>query len=139
MVETQAPLGRRGQPDDIAPTAVYLASSVSKSMTGETLLVRLGHSLGAVLAAALVSYILVKFIQRQRFLRSLRIARILPEELKRRLDSGDETIAVIDTRSRLDVTAVPYTIPGATWIAAEEIEGRRRELPRDREIVLYCS
>ena len=39
MVETQAPLGRIGQPDDIAPTAVYLASADSKYMTGETLLV----------------------------------------------------------------------------------------------------
>src|SRR5713101_5531844 len=37
MVEAQAPLGRMGQPDDIAPTAVYLASSDSKYMTGETL------------------------------------------------------------------------------------------------------
>jgi putative MFS transporter len=34
-----APLGRMEQPDDIAPTAVYLASSDSKYMTGETLLV----------------------------------------------------------------------------------------------------
>ena len=39
MVETQAPLGRMGQPDDISPTAVYLASSDSKYMTGEALLV----------------------------------------------------------------------------------------------------
>jgi len=39
MVETQAPLGRVGQPDDIAPTSVYLASSDSKYMTGETLVV----------------------------------------------------------------------------------------------------
>ena len=39
MVEAQVPLGRMGQPDDIAPTAVYLASSDSKYMTGETLLV----------------------------------------------------------------------------------------------------
>ncbi len=39
MVETQSPLGRMGQPDDIAPTAVYLASSDSKYMTGETLVV----------------------------------------------------------------------------------------------------
>ena len=38
-VETQAPLGRMGQPDDIWPTAVYLASSDKKYMTGETLLV----------------------------------------------------------------------------------------------------
>jgi 3-oxoacyl-[acyl-carrier protein] reductase len=39
MVEAQAPLGRMGEPDDIAPTAVYLASSDSQYMTGETLLV----------------------------------------------------------------------------------------------------
>jgi len=37
LVESQAPLGRIGQTDDIAPTAVYLASSDSKYMTGETL------------------------------------------------------------------------------------------------------
>ena len=99
----------------------------------------LGTSLGVVLGAALAGYILIKFIQRRRFLRSLRIARITPEELKRRLDLGDETFAVIDTRSVLDVTATPYSIPGALWIAAEEIEQRRQELPRDREIILYCS
>ncbi|HMI53930.1 MAG TPA: glucose 1-dehydrogenase [Candidatus Saccharimonadales bacterium] len=38
-VIAQAPLARLGQVDDIAPTAVYLASSDSKYMTGETLLV----------------------------------------------------------------------------------------------------
>jgi 3-oxoacyl-[acyl-carrier protein] reductase len=38
-VETQAPLGRMGQPDDIWPTAVYLASSDSKYVSGETLAV----------------------------------------------------------------------------------------------------
>ncbi len=35
-IVTQSPLGRIGQPDDISPTAVYLASSDSKYMTGET-------------------------------------------------------------------------------------------------------
>ena len=34
-VESQSPLARIGQPDDIAPTAVYLASSDSKYLTGE--------------------------------------------------------------------------------------------------------
>jgi 3-oxoacyl-[acyl-carrier protein] reductase len=38
-IQAQSPLGRIGQTDDIAPTAVYLASSDSKFMTGETLLV----------------------------------------------------------------------------------------------------
>jgi 3-oxoacyl-[acyl-carrier protein] reductase len=37
QVEAQAPLGRIGQPDDIAPAAVFLASADSKYITGETL------------------------------------------------------------------------------------------------------
>lgn len=36
-IETQSSLGRIGQTDDITPTAVYLASSDSKYLTGETI------------------------------------------------------------------------------------------------------
>jgi 3-oxoacyl-[acyl-carrier protein] reductase len=36
-VEMQTPLGRIGQPDDIAPAAVFLASSAARYITGETL------------------------------------------------------------------------------------------------------
>jgi len=36
-IVAQTPLGRIGKPDDIAPTAVYLASSDSKYLTGQTL------------------------------------------------------------------------------------------------------
>jgi 3-oxoacyl-[acyl-carrier protein] reductase len=35
-VESQTPLGRIGQPQDIAPAAVFLASSDSSWITGET-------------------------------------------------------------------------------------------------------
>jgi 3-oxoacyl-[acyl-carrier protein] reductase len=37
QVEAQTPLGRIGQPDDIAPAAVFFASDDSKWITGETL------------------------------------------------------------------------------------------------------
>jgi 3-oxoacyl-[acyl-carrier protein] reductase len=36
-VQSTSPLGRIGQTDDISPTAVYLASSDSKYLTGETI------------------------------------------------------------------------------------------------------
>jgi 3-oxoacyl-[acyl-carrier protein] reductase len=39
QVEAQTPLGRIGQPQDIAPAAVFLASSEAAWITGETLLV----------------------------------------------------------------------------------------------------
>ena len=100
---------------------------------------RLGNSLGVVIGAALGAYVAYKFVQRRRFLRSLRIARIAPEELKRRLDLGDETLAIVDTRSALDVHAEPHAVPGALWIPAEDISRRQAELPRGCELVLYCS
>jgi membrane protein DedA with SNARE-associated domain len=100
---------------------------------------RLGNWLGVVIGVLLAGYVATKYIQRQRFLRSLRMARIMPDELKQRLDAGDESLMVIDTRSSIDVDATPYMIPGALWIVAEEIDQRRSEIRSDREIVVYCS
>ena len=39
QMESQTPLGRIGQTRDIAPAAVFLASSDSSWITGETLLI----------------------------------------------------------------------------------------------------
>jgi 3-oxoacyl-[acyl-carrier protein] reductase len=43
QVEAQTPLGRIGQPDDIAPAAVFLASDDSKWITGETFYITGGY------------------------------------------------------------------------------------------------
>lgn len=43
MATAQTPLGRIGQPDDIGPVAVFLASDDSRWITGETLLVSGGY------------------------------------------------------------------------------------------------
>jgi membrane protein DedA with SNARE-associated domain len=100
---------------------------------------RLGHHVLAVALTAVAVYVLIKFVQRRRFYRSLRIARITPDEVKRRLDAGDGDLIVIDTRSPLEVEATPYAIPGAIWIPADDIDRRRAELPAAAEIVLYCT
>src|SRR3989449_765779 len=91
-----------------------------------------------VLAAAIAGYIAWKYIGRQRFLRQIRIARITPEELKRRLDEGVDML-VVDVRDRLDFEAEPSIIPGALHMTLEELEDRHHEIPRAREIVLYCT
>ncbi len=43
LFESQSPLGRIGQPDDIAPAAVFLASSDAGWITGETLMISGGY------------------------------------------------------------------------------------------------
>src|SRR5262249_49526450 len=75
----------------------------------------------AVLAGSLAAYILWKFIQRQRFLRRLRIARITPKELMDKLTAG-ENISIVDLRQPMDIEAFPQMIPDALRIAMEEIE-----------------
>jgi len=115
----------------------YLSSSALAPLLA--LASHLGRWGLAAAGAGLAGYMLIKLVRRRLFLRSLRVARIEPSELKRRLDAADPDLIVVDTRSVLDVDAAPHKIPGALWIPAEEIESRRGEIPIDRRVVLYCS
>jgi membrane protein DedA with SNARE-associated domain/rhodanese-related sulfurtransferase len=99
---------------------------------------RLGGWILALIVVALGGYIGAKYISRRRFLRKMRIARITPEELKTKLDGGEEMI-VVDVRDRIDFDAEPAIIPGALHLTTEELEARHQEIPREREIVLYCT
>src|SRR5262249_23633036 len=81
----------------------------------------LGRDGGVVVVAALVGYVLLKYVRRRLFLRGLRIARISPEDLRRKLDAGED-VAILDLRTALDVAATPYAIPGSRWIPAEAID-----------------
>jgi membrane protein DedA with SNARE-associated domain len=98
----------------------------------------LGTGLVALLLGSLGGYLIWKFFKRRRFMRELRIARITPEELKRRLDAGDEVV-IVDLRHSLDFEAEPQTIPGAHHLQASELEEMQGGIPADREVVLYCS
>src|SRR4029079_320758 len=104
----------------------------------ERIALRWGGWLVAVLAGSLGAYVVWKFVQRRRFVRRLRIARITPKELMDKLTAG-ENISIVDLRQPMDIEAFPQMIPGALRIAMEEIEERHAEIPRDRDVVLYCS
>jgi len=101
-------------------------------------LASLGGWLLVLLIGSLVAYIAYKFIARQRFLHELRIARITVEELKEKLDAREE-LTIVDLRHSLDFEAAPETIPGAMHIDAKELQENNDRLPRDREVILYCT
>ena len=98
----------------------------------------LGTWLAVLLLGGLFAYIAWKFAMRQRFLRQLRIGRITPEELKQKLDAGEDII-IVDLRHSLDFEAEPQTIPGAFRMDATELEQAHEQIPRDRDVVLYCT
>jgi membrane protein DedA with SNARE-associated domain len=99
---------------------------------------RLGAGLGAALAAALAAYVLWRYRKRRQFLRSLRVARVTPAELRASLEAGSP-IAVVDLRHRVDVEASPFTIPGAIQLEPERVEAEHERIPRDRDVVLFCT
>jgi membrane protein DedA with SNARE-associated domain len=98
----------------------------------------LGVGLLVLLVGGLFLYLVWKYVQRQRFIRSLRVNRITAEELKRKIDAG-EKIVVIDLRHSMDSEADPNTIPGALYLPSEEFDQRYTEIPSDRELVLFCT
>jgi len=101
-------------------------------------LASLGGWLLVLAVGALAAYIAFKFIARQRFLRELRIARITVDELKEKLDAGEQ-ITIVDLRHSLDFEAEPEVIPGALHMEAKELEQKNDRLPRGGEVVLYCT
>jgi membrane protein DedA with SNARE-associated domain/rhodanese-related sulfurtransferase len=97
-----------------------------------------GGWLLTIIGIGLAGFIGYKFFHRQKFLRDLRMAKITVDELKQRMDAGDP-MTVVDVRHPLAVELDPETIPGAMNFLMEEIEHRHQEIPRDRDIILYCS
>lgn len=97
---------------------------------------QMGSWVGLLVAGLLAGWIAFKFIQRRRFLRKLEVARITVEELSRMLERGEE-VMILDLRSGLENDN--SGIPGALRVPVEELIERHRDIPRDRDIVLFCS
>ena len=130
---------------DVAGTLIWAAVSAGvgalfsnqlEQLVG--LLDQAGGLVFGVLLIGLAGFIGYKFYYRQQFLRHLRMSKISVDELKQRLDAG-EAISVVDVRHPLSLRLDPDTIPGAINFTLEEIEHRHHEIPRDRDIVLYCT
>jgi membrane protein DedA with SNARE-associated domain len=97
-----------------------------------------GTGFAILIGGSLVGYVAWKFAMRQIFLRQLRIARISPSELKGMLDEGHE-VAIVDLRHAFEIELAPYAIPGAQVMSLEEIDEHHERIPRDKDIVLYCT
>jgi membrane protein DedA with SNARE-associated domain len=99
---------------------------------------RWAGTIGWAAAVLFAAYIAWKVVQRQRVLRLLRMARIAPEELRAMLDEGRETV-IVDVRGAAAVEVLPIFIPGALRIRLEDVDTRHAEIPRGKDIIVYCS
>jgi membrane protein DedA with SNARE-associated domain/rhodanese-related sulfurtransferase len=98
----------------------------------------LGRGALAVVSALIAIYIGYRYFQRRRVLNDLRMARITVDELHQRVVAGD-SLLILDLRSPLELEQDPTLIRGAYHVTMDELRRRQDEIPRDRDIVLYCD
>ncbi|MGA2807511.1 MAG: VTT domain-containing protein [Terracidiphilus sp.] len=97
-----------------------------------------GRFSGALLVLGIAGFLLGRVVRRRMVIKNLVAARLEPVELKRRLDAG-ESIYIVDLRHPLELLPDPFTLPGALHVSPEALAARHSEIPRDRDIVLYCT
>jgi membrane protein DedA with SNARE-associated domain/rhodanese-related sulfurtransferase len=97
-----------------------------------------GRSAGALVLAGALVFLVGRLMRRRMVLKSLVAARLEPLELKNKLDAG-ESVYIVDLRHPLELLPEPYTLPGAMHISPEALANRHLEIPRDRDIVLFCT
>ena len=98
---------------------------------------RMGSSFVVVVVSLFIAWILWKYFERRRFMKSVNVARISAEELDAMLRSGTD-VTIVDVRSEIAFDENEL-IPGALQIPSEHLAMRHHEIPRDREIVLFCT
>lgn len=98
--------------------------------------------IGSIAAAGavmlLAAYIAYKWWERRRFYEMLRMARISVGDLYELIQAGASPV-IIDVRSITARDLEPRWIPGALHVPLQDVAHRLKELPRNREIIVYCT
>jgi len=97
-----------------------------------------GRFSGILLVLCVLGFLVGRIIRRRMVIKKLVAARLEPEELKRLLDDGEQ-VFIVDLRHPLELEPDPFTLPGALHFAPDDLAARHHEIPRDRDIVLFCS
>jgi membrane protein DedA with SNARE-associated domain len=97
-----------------------------------------GRTSALILSVLLAAWFLLKWVDRQLFIRRLERSRISPQDLKGRLAKGDNLV-IVDLRSNLTYHQQGLRIPGAIHIPPGEFKLRNGEIPKGRPVVMYCT
>lgn len=92
-------------------------------------------SIAALLAGFLLAIVLVK---RRRDRLELAQHSITPEDLHA-LMASEKRVLVFDVRQPLDLLGDSVIIPGARWLAPDEVRANPSLLPDDTDLVVYCT
>lgn len=103
----------------------------------------LGHFAFALVLLMILGVLIYRVIKRRLFVKELRGLRLEPGQLMAMIDDAkrDHTPMpfIVDLRHPLDILPDPRALPGAVHIGPQELKERNSIIPRDRDIVLYCT
>jgi len=91
-----------------------------------------------IVLAALVGFSIFGWKKRKNRESELERHRVSPQELYAFLSSG-EPVLILDVRQALDLLAYPEQIPGAQRIPPEEVLEKPNLIPKDKDVVVYCT
>jgi membrane protein DedA with SNARE-associated domain/rhodanese-related sulfurtransferase len=103
----------------------------------------LGHFALLLFVISVLGIMLYRLLKQRRFLANVRAARLDPNQLKKMLEDaekhGNTPPFIVDLRTPLDYSPDPRVLPGAIRVAPAELQSHADLLPRDRDVVLYCT
>jgi rhodanese-related sulfurtransferase len=69
---------------------------------------------------------------------SIQATRITVDEVKQRLDRGEQ-FTFVDSRNPKAWAEADKKLPNAIRVPAEELEQHLDEIPKDRTVITYCT
>src|SRR5271168_3408771 len=103
----------------------------------------LGHFAIFIFAAMVLGFLAHRVWKQRKFLQQVRELRLEPSELKAMLDAaqagGTTPPFIVDLRHPLDYLPDPRVLPGALRIGPNELKQHSEIIPRDRDVILYCT
>jgi membrane protein DedA with SNARE-associated domain/rhodanese-related sulfurtransferase len=103
----------------------------------------LSHFAGVVFILMVIGFLAYRVIKQRRFLAGVRALRLEPAQLmalyQQSKDCGTPAPFVVDLRHPLDYLPDPRVLPGALRILPTDVAAQADTIPRDRDIVLYCT
>jgi len=122
-------------------TGVFLA--IGTVFAGQIVIVldvmtQFGAIAGVALVIALTTLVIYRYLRRRWMLSDRYAPRIAVHELRELIRRGEAPI-VIDVRSSVALLQDGRRVPGAVAATLAQLPATAADLPRDREVVLYCN
>jgi rhodanese-related sulfurtransferase len=91
-----------------------------------------------IVLVAIVGLVIFGWQKRKNIEGELERHTVSPQELHAFIHS-DQKVLIFDVRQALDLLAYPEQIPGAQRVSPEDVLARPNIIPKDKDVVVYCT